>query len=109
MPREPGIEFDGAVYHVMSRGHRQEGIYRDDTDRVLFPETLTKVCARTGWIVHAYVLMDNHYHQILQRALSFLINAASLFPLVSPVDTFFSQLLLPFPPPLKLFKYRLFQ
>ena len=62
MPRKPSIEFDGAVYHVMSRGNRQEEIFRDDTDRVLFLETLTEVCARTGWIVHAYVLMDNHYH-----------------------------------------------
>ncbi|MCP5006769.1 MAG: transposase, partial [Planctomycetes bacterium] len=43
----------------MSRGNRQEEIYRDDSDRVLFLETLTEVCARAGWIVHAYVLMDN--------------------------------------------------
>ncbi len=66
MPRKPRIEYDGAVYHVMSRGNRQEEVYRDDTDRVLFLETLTEVCARTGWIVHAYVLMGNHYHMLLE-------------------------------------------
>ncbi len=61
MPRKPRIEYAGAVYHVMSRGNRREEIYRDDTDRKLFLETLAEVCARTGWIIHAYVLMDNHY------------------------------------------------
>ncbi len=53
----------------MSRGNRQEEIYRDDTDRELFIETLTEVCERTGWIIHAYVLMDNYCHtnNILHR------------------------------------------
>ena len=60
MPRKPRIEYAGAVYHVMSRGNRQEEIYRDDTDRELFLETLTEVCARTGWVVHACVLLNNH-------------------------------------------------
>ncbi len=66
MPRKPRIEYDGAVYHVMSRGNRQEEICRDDTDRERFLETLTEVCARTGWIIHAYVLMSNHYHILLE-------------------------------------------
>ncbi len=66
MPRKPRIEYDGAVYHVMSRGNRQEEIYRDNADRERFLETLTEVCARTGWIVHAYVLMNNHYHILLE-------------------------------------------
>lgn len=66
MPRKPRIEYDGAVYHVMSRGNRREEIYRDDADRGLFLETFAEVCARTGWIVHAYVLMDNHYHILLE-------------------------------------------
>ncbi len=61
MPRKPRIEYDGAVYHVMSRGNRREEIYRDDTDREMFVESLTEVCERTGWIIHAYVLMDNHF------------------------------------------------
>jgi putative transposase len=66
MPRKPRIEYDGAVYHVMSRGNRLEEIYRDDSDRELFLETLTEVCERAGWIIHAYVLMDNHYHILLE-------------------------------------------
>ncbi len=66
MPRKPRIEYDGAVYHVMSRGNRRDEICRDDKNRELFLETLAEVCARTGWIIHAYVLMDNHYHILLE-------------------------------------------
>ncbi len=66
MPGSPKIEYGVAIYHVMSRGNRQEDIFRDDTDRDRFLETLTEVRAMTGWIIHAYVLMNNHYH-ILQK------------------------------------------
>jgi len=55
MPRKPGIEYDGAEYHVMSRDNRQEEIYRNDTDRERLLETVTKVYARTCWVVHADV------------------------------------------------------
>ncbi len=41
-------------------------LYRDDTDRERFLETLTEVCAGTGWVIHAYVLMDNYYHILLE-------------------------------------------
>jgi len=50
----------------MSRGDRGEAICRDDADRDLFFKTLSEVCARTGWKVHAYVLMSNHYHLLLE-------------------------------------------
>ncbi len=62
MPRKPRIECGGEVYHVVSRGNRSEGIYLDDTDRELFIEALTEVCERDGWVIHAYVLMDNYRH-----------------------------------------------
>ncbi len=67
MPRKPRIEYGGAVYHVVSRGNRSEGIYRDDTDRELFIEALTEVCERAGWIIHAYVLMDTIVTLIIYR------------------------------------------
>jgi putative transposase len=53
MPRKPRMEYGGAIYHIMSRGNRQEEICRDDTDRERFLETLTEVCARTGWIIRS--------------------------------------------------------
>ena len=66
MPRKPRIEFAGALYHAMSRGNRGEAIFRDDRDRVRFLEALGEACEKTGWRVHAYVLMSNHYHLLLE-------------------------------------------
>ncbi len=61
MPRKPRIEYAGAIYHVMSRGNRGGAIFEDDTDRDMFLETLGQACSKTGWIIHCYVLMGNHY------------------------------------------------
>jgi len=54
------------MYHVMARGNRREAIVRDDQDRVTFLRTLSEACERTGFHVHAYVLMTNHYHLLLE-------------------------------------------
>jgi putative transposase len=66
MARRPRIEFAGAVYHVMSRGNRGETIFHDDDDRRQFLHCLDETCERTGWKIHAYVLMANHYHFLLE-------------------------------------------
>lgn len=66
MPRHVRIEFAGAMYHVMARGDRQEAIVRDDEDRRTFLRTLGEACKRSGFRVHAYVLMSNHYHLLLE-------------------------------------------
>jgi putative transposase len=73
MPRKPRVEYAGAVYHVMSRGNRQQAIFRTDQDREMFLDTLGEVCGRTGWNVHAYVLMGNHYHLLLETPESNLV------------------------------------
>ena len=66
MPRKARVEYEGAIYHVMGRGDRLEAIYRDEQDREMFLKTLGEVCGRCGWQVHAYVLMGNHYHLLLE-------------------------------------------
>lgn len=66
MGRNPRIEFEGAVYHVMSRGNRQESVFLDDHDNRIFLDTLEEVCGRTGWKVYAFVLMGNHYHLLIE-------------------------------------------
>jgi putative transposase len=60
------IEYCGAFYHVMARGNRREEIFRGDTDRQLFIQTLGEACAKTGWRIHAWVLMSNHYHLFVE-------------------------------------------
>lgn len=64
--RKVRIEFAGAVYHLMSRGNQGQAIFRGDADRKLFLETLAEGCEKTGWQVHAYVLMGNHYHLLVE-------------------------------------------
>lgn len=66
MARKARVEFEGAVYHVMCRGDRKEDIFEDPFDHQRFLETMGQVCARTGWRIHAFVLMRNHYHWLLE-------------------------------------------
>ncbi|MDD5058142.1 MAG: transposase [Sideroxydans sp.] len=66
MSRPLRIEFAGALYHVTSRGDGREDIFLDDSDRELFLEVLGEVSERFNWTPHAYCLMGNHYHLLLE-------------------------------------------
>jgi len=66
MARPLRVEFDGAIYHVTSRGNARADIFDDDGDRKVFLETLGKVVNRFNWLCHAYCLMDNHYHLVIE-------------------------------------------
>lgn len=50
----------------MSRGNRGDAIFLDDKDREAFIDTLEEACTKTGWLVHAFVLMGNHYHLLIE-------------------------------------------
>src|SRR5574337_565875 len=66
MARQWRIEFEGAYYHVLSRGNERRDIFTDDQDRVSFLEILEEMSERFDVEVHAYVLMNNHYHLLLR-------------------------------------------
>ena len=66
MARPLRLEFAGALYHVTTRGDRREDIYLTDNDRNAYLEILGEVCERYNWIIHAYCLMDNHYHILIE-------------------------------------------
>ncbi len=66
MARKPRVEFAGATYHVMCRGNRQESVFRDQKDCERFLDTLGELSERNGWLIHAFVLMGNHYHLLLE-------------------------------------------
>jgi REP element-mobilizing transposase RayT len=66
MPRQLRIQYPGAMYHVMSRGNRRAAIFLDDVDRQDFLKTLAEACQKTSWQIHAYCLMSNHYHLVLE-------------------------------------------
>lgn len=66
MPRSPRVEYEGARYHVLSRGDRREDIVLDDEDRKRFVRTLGEAAVYAGWEVHAFCLMRNHFHLVLE-------------------------------------------
>jgi putative transposase len=66
MARPLRLEFANAVYHLTSRGNARRGIFFNDGDRELFLQTLAHVVSRYSWICHAYCLMANHYHLLVE-------------------------------------------
>ena len=66
MARPLRLEFPGALYHVTSRGNARADIYLDDADRRIFLRILGSTIRRYGWVLHAYCLMGNHYHLLLE-------------------------------------------
>ena len=66
MARPLRIEFAGALYHVTSRGDRQEAIYLEKADRQDFYDVLGEVCRRFNWWVYAECQMTNHYHLLVE-------------------------------------------
>jgi putative transposase len=66
MARPLRIEYSGAVYHITTRGNARKKIFSDDQDREKFLGVLESVIKRYNWICHAYCLMDNHYHLLIE-------------------------------------------
>ncbi len=66
MSRPLRIELAGGIYHVTSRGNRREDIYITDADRVQWLALFGQVCQRYNWRCHAYCLMSNHYHIVVE-------------------------------------------
>ncbi len=66
MARPLRLEFAHALYHVTSRGDRREDIFHTDADRLAWLGVLAQVCKRFNWTVHAYCLMSNHYHLLVE-------------------------------------------
>jgi len=66
MARPLRIEYEGAVYHITSRGNACADIYLSDADREMFLATLAHVVDRFGWLCHAYCLMTDHFHLMIE-------------------------------------------
>ena len=79
MPRKLRVEYPGAIYHVMNRGDRREPIFRDDADRKLFLATLGECCGKTDWQVHAWCLMLNHFHLVVETPKANLVAGMKWF------------------------------
>ncbi len=66
MPRPLRIQYEGARYHILSRGDRKEDIVVDERDREQFVRTLGQAAVYATWQVHAFCLMRNHFHLVLE-------------------------------------------
>lgn len=66
MARPLRLQIAGGIYHVTSRGNRRQSICYDDHDRRCFLSMQDRVVARCGWRLHAYCLMDNHFHLLIE-------------------------------------------
>lgn len=66
MARPLRIEFREALYHVTARGNAQQAIFLDDEDRQHFLGVLARVVSRCHLLVHAYCLMDTHFHLVVE-------------------------------------------
>lgn len=66
MARKLRLEYPGAMYHVINRGNYRADIFKEEGARVAFMECLFEACTKAGWVLHAYVLMSNHYHLALE-------------------------------------------
>mgnify|MGYP001578830216 CR=1 FL=1 len=66
MSRPIRIEYKNAFYHVTSRGNARNNIFRDEFDKNIFFEVIGEAYTRFGFILHAFVLMDNHYHFLIE-------------------------------------------
>ena len=66
MSRPLRLEFEGALYHVTSRGDRREPIFDDDADRRAWLDVFERSLERFEATAFAYCLMDNHYHFVVQ-------------------------------------------
>jgi len=66
MARPLRIEYEGAVYHITARGNEKKHIFKDDGDRFLFFDIMNQTKKRYNWLCHAYCLMTNHYHLVME-------------------------------------------
>lgn len=66
MARNPRIEFEGALYHVYSRGNQKQDVFFDDNDYKLFIKRLCEYKKEYDFILYAYILMKNHVHMLIQ-------------------------------------------
>lgn len=69
MARPLRLEFEGAVYHLTTRGSERSAIFRGDRDRDQFLEMLGRIVEEERWTLHGYCLMGNHYHLLLETPL----------------------------------------
>jgi len=66
VPKQKRIQYPGMVTHVYSRGNEKKNIYRNDSDRYEFIDIIKESFKQYNYTLHAYTLMSNHYHLLIE-------------------------------------------
>ena len=66
MARKVRLEFEGAIYHIINRGNYRRWVFKSEGAGKSFEKCLFEACEKSGWVLHAYVLMGNHYHLAIE-------------------------------------------
>jgi exo-poly-alpha-galacturonosidase len=80
MARKIRIEYRGTAYHGLARGNQGRDIYADEQDSKLWLATLAEACEKTGWCIHAWVMIGNHYHLLSETPEPNLEDGMKWFP-----------------------------
>jgi putative transposase len=73
MARKLRLEYPGAFYHVINRGNYRAWIFLEQKTRTAFQTCLFEACERSQWLLHAFVIMGNHFHLALETPLGNLV------------------------------------
>jgi putative transposase len=73
MARKLRLEYPGAIYHVINRGNYRTWIFREPKTRTAFQTCLFEACERSRWLLHAFVVMGNHFHLAIETPLGNLV------------------------------------
>lgn len=71
------MESEGGVYHVLNRGNYRSDIFRGEKTKQAFLDCLAEACEKTGWRIHAWCLMSNHYHLAISTPKANLVDGMS--------------------------------
>lgn len=66
MARKPRVHYEGALYHVISRGNNKEYIFSNDEDKNIYLETILRYKEKYDFKLYAYCIMDNHAHMLIE-------------------------------------------
>lgn len=66
MPRSLRIEYPGAIYHILNRGNYRRSVFLTETSKNSFERILFNTCERYNWVLHAFCIMNNHYHLAIE-------------------------------------------
>jgi REP element-mobilizing transposase RayT len=74
MPRTLRLEAEGGLYHVINRGNYRRSVFAEAKTKAAFLHCLDEACKHTGWVVHAWCIMSNHYHLALETPRANLVD-----------------------------------